>query len=194
MSQYAYIRIAPNSEKNVHEIEERKQNALSMEKIIGRETIVERQHLADIAQPPKELGRYINTIFRSGDTLFTRGLHDLGSNTQQITDVIRRCQARGVSIVFLNDPTRNKPDLNKLLWKLIEQFGNIEEDYKKLKLEGRRKVALRHGKQLGRPSKSMYQFNIYHLRSYGYKQKEVADRLNISLSTVKRYWRKYLLE
>ncbi|EPJ3766583.1 helix-turn-helix domain-containing protein [Providencia vermicola] len=32
------------------------------------------------------------------------------------------------------------------------------------------------------------------MRSKGYKQREVANHFNISLSTVKRYWKKRLFE
>lgn len=59
-----------------------------------------------------------------------------------------------------------------------------------MKLDRQHEIALQQGKILGRPEGSVYKQAIYEMRCKGYKQREVANYFNISLSTVKRYWKK----
>ncbi len=70
----------------------------------------------------------------------------------------------------------------------------VEDNYEKMKLDRRHAIVLQQGKILGRLKGSVYTQAIYEMRSKGYKQREVANHFNISLSTVKRYWKKRLFE
>lgn len=194
MSHYAYFRVVQNSHSSLQEVEQCLTDIASTCPMERERIIVEKQSLADITELPMQLMHYIDTVFTPDDTLITRTLYDLGNNTQQIAYVIQRCQSLGMTLLFLDDLGRNVLVRTVPLTEILYQLKNIEENYEKMKLERRHAVALQQGKILGRPEGSVYKNAIYEMRCKGYKQREVAKHFSISLSTVKRHWKKRLFE
>ncbi|MGX4743965.1 helix-turn-helix domain-containing protein [Providencia sp. wls1943] len=194
MSHYAYFRIVQNSSFSLQEIEQCLNDIAGTHPIKREHIILEHQSITDVNELPSQLMYYIDRVFTPDDTLITRTLHDLGNNTQQIAYVIQRCQSLGMKLLFLNDLGQNVFSLNVPLAEILNQLKNIEDNYEKMKLDRRHAIALQQGKILGRPEGSVYKQAIYEMRCKGYKQREVANHFNISLSTVKRYWKKRLFE
>ena len=194
MSHYAYFRVVQNSSYSLQEVKQCLidiANAYPMER---DHIIVEQQSLADITELPKQLMHYLDTVLTPDDTLITRTLYDLGNNIQQIAYVIQRCQSLGMVVLLLDDLGRNILALNASLTETLYQLKTIEDNYEKMKLDRRHAIALQQGKILGRPEGSVHKKAIYEMRSKGYKQREVAEHFNISLSTVKRHWKKRIFE
>lgn len=194
MSHYAYFRVVQNSHSSLQEVEQCLIDIASTCPMERERIIVEHQSLADITELPKKLMDKIDKLFTPDDTLITRSLYDLGNNTQQIAYVIQRCQSLGMTLLFLNDLGRNILELNISLTEVLSQLKTIEDNYEKMKLDRRHAMALQQGKILGRPEGSVYKKAIYEMRCKGYKQREVAKHFSISLSTVKRHWKKRLFE
>lgn len=194
MSHYAYFRVVQNSSFSLQEVEQCLNDIASTYPMEREHIIVEHQSLTDVTELPSQLMHNIDRIFTPDDTLITRTLYDLGNNTQQIAYVIQRCQSLGMRLIFLNDLEQNVLALNVPLAEILHQLKTIEDNYEKMKLDRRHAIALQQGKILGRPEGSIYKQAIYEMRCKGYKQQEVANHFNISLSTVKRYWKKRLFE
>lgn len=194
MSHYAYFRVVQNSNFSLQGVEQCLMDIANTYPMERERIIVEQQSVTDITELPKQLMHYIDKVFTPDDTLITRTLYDLGNNTRQIAYAIQRFQSLGMTLVFLDDLDRNILEQNLSLTQVLYQLKTIEDEYEKMKLNRRHAIALQQGKILGRPEGSVYKKDIYEMRCKGYKQREVAKHFNISLSTVKRHWKKRLFE
>lgn len=194
MSHYAYIRVRHDDSDALANLEQYTQEIVTFCPEVKDNIIIERQPLLDVKLPPRQLVEHIDHILTPEDTLIIRSLYDIGNNTQQATQILSRCHELGMAVIILNQSITNIFEQKFFLLDVLNLLNDLEESYEGLKLSRRHYISLSQNKSLGRPAGSKYKDYIYELRCKGYKQREIANKLKISLSTIKRHWNKDIFE
>lgn len=194
MTCYAYHRVRKAYQISPGWVEDYQQEMIHNHSISKENIIIEYQSPTEIMYHPKGLMNLIDYILTPNDLLMIDELEDLGNSTCQIADTLSRCHELMIPVVFTSSSNKNIFDIKLNLHETIVMLSKIDESLKNRKKIKRCHIAIRNGNLLGRPNGSKYNNLIQKLKSQGYKQKEVAEILDISISTVKRYWNKTIIE
>lgn len=127
----------------------------------------------------------------AGDTLVVLKLDRLGRDNIDVQQTIAALQGRGVRVVSLDLPA---PDLTSSNGKLIMQMFAAFAEFERNRIKERTTEGLERakasGKRLGRPEATKTTKAVQKARQDGLSQSQVAERLGVSLPTVKRHWNK----
>ena len=187
MTRYAYHRLRDEYQFSSRWVEDYQQEMIHNHSISKENMIIEYQSPTDIQNHPKRLLFLLDHILTPNDLLMIDELEDLGNNTCQIADILKRCHELMIVIAFTSLPNINLFDIKSNLYETVLTLSKIDIVFKNRNKIKRCHIAIRNGNLLGRPNGSKHNNLIKKLKSQGYKQREASEILNISLSTVKRY-------
>ena len=194
MTRYAYHKLKKNEQSNPTWIEDYQQEMVLEHSIDKENLIIEYQPPTEVMCHPESLLRLIDYTLTPNDILMISELEDLGNNTSQIADILNRCHELMIPVVFTSLPDVNLFDMKLNVYNTILTLSEIDKFFKKCINIKRCQVANDNGNLLGRPNGSKHKHLVQKLRSQGYKQIEVSKIIEVSLSTVKRYWNKVIIE
>ena len=122
-----------------------------------------------------------------GDTLIVQRLDRLGRDNIDIQQLVTMFADKGIKFITLDLPVN---DLTTSEGKLMLQFFSAFAEFEKNRIRERTKDGLarakKEGKKLGRPVNTELAAKVKQLRDSGISIAKVAEKLNVSTSTVKR--------
>lgn len=121
-----------------------------------------------------------------GDTLVVLKLDRLGRDNIDVQQTIKLLCEKGVNVHSLDLPTKDlTTSEGKLMLRMFTAFAEFERDrIRERTIEGQSR-ARSQGKTIGRPVKATPQ-RVAEMRSQGLSISKTAEKLNVSISTVKR--------
>ncbi|HDO1385697.1 TPA: recombinase family protein [Aeromonas veronii] len=125
----------------------------------------------------------------SGDQLVVLKLDRLGRDNIDVQETIKMLMTKGVKVVSLDLPVQDLSSAEgRLMLQLIASFAEFEKSrIRERTAEGLRRVKA-EGRKLGRPEAIKTFQSVQAAKSEGLSQSQVAERLTLSLATVKRHW------
>jgi putative DNA-invertase from lambdoid prophage Rac len=121
-----------------------------------------------------------------GDSLVVLKLDQLGRDNIDVQQTIKLLMDKGINIHCLDLPTKDlSSSEGQLMYRMFSAFAEFERDrIRERTIEGQAR-ARAEGKVIGRPVKSSPK-KIAELRSSGLSIAKTAEKLNVSIATVKR--------
>lgn len=124
-----------------------------------------------------------------GDTLIVTKLDRLGRNAMDVRSTVERLAADGIRVHCL---ALGGVDLTSAAGKMTMQVLCAVAEFERDLLIERTNAGLERakaqGKKLGRPEATDTRKRVQAVRAEGLSQSKAAERLSISLATVKRHW------
>ena len=126
----------------------------------------------------------------TGDILVVTKLDRLGRNAMDVRSTVEKLALMGIKVhcLALGGVDLTSP-AGKMTMSVIAAVAEFERDLLVERTQQGLMRAKREGKQLGRP-KAVDVREVAKLKASGLPQREVAEKLGVSLSTVKRLWSK----
>ena len=139
-----------------------------------------------------ERPEFLNLVtnrMEAGDKLIVLKLDRLGRSNIDVQLTIQRLQEMGIKIVCLDLPIQDlsSPE-GALMLQIFVSFAEFERNKIKERTKQGLERATAEGKQLGRPKPVERIKKIQALKSEQLSQSQVAERLGVSIATVKRHW------
>lgn len=126
-----------------------------------------------------------------GDQLVVLKIDRLGRDNIDVQNTIKLLMGMGVKVVSLDLPVE---DLSTAEGQLMLQMFSAFAEFEKARIAERTREGLERaraeGKQLGRPVATETTEAVQRLKAAGLSQSKVADRMGVSVMTVKRHWHK----
>ncbi|HAV1398204.1 TPA: recombinase family protein [Vibrio parahaemolyticus] len=125
----------------------------------------------------------------AGDTLVVLKLDRLGRDAMDVQKTIELLLERGVKVVSLDLPVSDltSPE-GKLMMQLMGAFAEFERNrIRERTVEGQNR-ARAEGKTIGRPEATKTKLAVQECKAEGLSQSKTAERLGVSVSTVKYHW------
>jgi len=136
-----------------------------------------------------EFSALVNHKLELGDVLVVLKIDRLGRDNIDVQKTINMLIKKGVSVKSLDLPSN---DLASAEGKLIIQMFTAFAEFERNRIRERTKEGLNRakaeGKKLGRPKATDTLKAVQTYKREGLSQSKTAERLGISLSTVKRHW------
>ena len=127
---------------------------------------------------------------RDGDIVYIHSLDRLGRNTKDLIEIMEALRTKGVTVVFHKQGLEFKPNTNNpmsdLMFNMLSAFAQFERE---ILLERQREgiaIAKEKGKYKGSKEKINNKDEIKQLVANGMSYRNIAEKLEISLSTVQR--------
>ena len=139
-----------------------------------------------------ERPEFLNLVtnrMEAGDKLIVLKLDRLGRSNIDVQLTIQRLQEMGIKIVCLDLPIQDlsSPE-GALMLQIFVSFAEFERNKIKERTKQGLDRAVSEGKTLGRPKPVERIKKIQALKSEQFSQSQVAERLGVSIATVKRHW------
>ena len=136
-----------------------------------------------------EFSTLVNHKLEPGDTLIVLKLDRLGRDNIDVQQTISMLMQKDITVISLDLPSK---DLATAEGKLILQMFTAFAEFERNRIRERTREGLarakKDGTKLGRPKATKTRTSVQAARHSGLSQSQVAARLSISLSTVKRHW------
>ncbi|WP_053025934.1 recombinase family protein, partial [Vibrio cholerae] len=130
----------------------------------------------------------VENKLEKGDTLVIAKLDRLGRDNIDVQQVVQMLTDKGIKLFILDLPVADlsSPE-GKLMLQMFATFAEFEKNRISERIRDKLKQLKQEGKALGRPTKNVYD-DVQELKAQGISQRTIADKLNVSLSTVRRNW------
>lgn len=124
----------------------------------------------------------------AGDVLVVTKLDRLGRNAIDVQSTVQLLESRGIKVhcLALGGVDLTSP-AGKMTMTVLAAVAQFERDLLIERTQAGLERAKSEGKTLGRPAKASFE-QIRAFKTQGLSQSQVAVKLEISLSTVKRLW------
>ncbi|WP_026958730.1 recombinase family protein [Aliagarivorans taiwanensis] len=133
----------------------------------------------------------VDNRMEAGDQLVVLKLDRLGRDNIDVQQTIATLLERKISIRCLDLPIA---DLDSSEGRLMLQMFSAFAEFERNRIRERTKEGLarakRDGKKLGRPASNKTTIAVSQCKSDGLSQSKSAERLGLSLATIKRHWNK----
>ena len=138
-----------------------------------------------------EFANLVNIKLESGDTLVVLKLDRLGRDNIDVQKTVTMLSDKGIKLICLDLPVQDlSSSEGKLMLQLFSAFAEFERNrIRERTQEGLSRVKA-SGTALGRPPATSTTSSVQALKNKGLSQSETANALSVSLSTVKRHWKK----
>jgi len=179
--------------RNVGEVEVEYQNLKSeIEDVRKALSISSERTLIDSQPSPNKLNSLeilINRGMGRGDDLVVLELNSLGINAEEIQENIIRCAKKAIRIHCYFPQRKLTPTADGYVFTLL--LPQIQNECRKVSLSALKTRNVT--KPLGRKEGSEYYNDIRTCKTMGLTQSQTAEKLRISISTVKRNWNKEII-
>lgn len=183
---FAYCRVSTTGQTTANQIQEITNAGFA----IQSQRVIEETVSGSV--PAKERKGFQKLLERieESDVLVVTKLDRLGRNAIDVRSTVEFLAAKGVRVhcLALGGVDLTSP-AGKMTMAVIASVAEFERDLLVERTQAGLERAKSEGKKLGRPS-SNKGAHVAQLKSEGLSQSQVAEELNISLSTVKRLWNK----
>lgn len=137
-----------------------------------------------------EFSTLVNHKLEPGDTLVVLKLDRLGRDNIDVQQTISMLMHKHITVVSLDLPSKDLATAEgKLILQMFTAFAEFERNRIRERTREGLERAKRDGKQLGRPKATETSSAVQAAKLEGLSQSQVATRLGLSLSTVKRHWK-----
>lgn len=181
---FAYCRVSTTGQTTANQIQEITNAGFA----IQSQRVIEETVSGSV--PAKERKGFQKLLERieEGDVLVVTKLDRLGRNAMDVRSTVETLAAKGIRVhcLALGGVDLTSP-AGKMTMAVIASVAEFERDLLVERTQAGLERAKSEGKKLGRPS-SNKGADVAQLKSEGLSQSEVAEKLKISLSTVKRLW------
>lgn len=138
-----------------------------------------------------EFSTLVNHKLEPGDTLVVLKLDRLGRDNIDVQQTISMLMQKDITVVSLDLPSRDLATAEgKLILQMFTAFAEFERNRIRERTREGLERAKKDGKKLGRPKATETFSSVQSAKLEGLSQSQVAGRLSLSLSTVKRHWNK----
>ena len=145
--------------------------------------------VAAMARP--EFVNLVSHKLETGDTLVVTKIDRLGRDNIDVQTTIKALMGQGIKVVSLDLPSH---DLSSAEGQLVLQMFTAFAEFEKSRIAERTQAGLERakaeGKKLGRPEAVETTKKVQELKAGGFSQSKVAERLGVTVITVKRHWNK----
>lgn len=145
--------------------------------------------VAAMARP--EFVNLVSHKLETGDTLVVTKIDRLGRDNIDVQTTIKSLMAQGIKVVSLDLPSH---DLSSAEGQLMLQMFTAFAEFEKARIAERTQAGLERakaeGKKLGRPEAVETTKKVQELKAGGMSQSKVAEKLGVTVLTVKRHWNK----
>lgn len=181
---FAYCRVSTTGQTTANQIQEITNAGFA----IQSQRVIEETVSGSV--PAKERKGFQKLLERieESDVLVVTKLDRLGRNAMDVRSTVEFLAAKGVRVhcLALGGVDLTSP-AGKMTMAVIASVAEFERDLLVERTQAGLERAKSEGKKLGRPS-SNKGADVAQLKSEGLSQSQVAEKLEISLSTVKRLW------
>jgi len=123
------------------------------------------------------------------DTLVVAKIDRLGRDNIDVQQTILGLAEKGIKVVSLDLPTSDLTSSEgKLMLQMFSAFAEFEKNRIRERTMDGLAQAKKDGKKLGRPAATATTALVQEAKSKNLSQSQVAEKLGISLPTVKRHW------
>lgn len=141
----------------------------------------------------KKFKALIEYSMEAGDTLIVLKLDRLGRDSIDLQSTISFLIDKGIKVVCLDLPVHDLTSSEgKLMLQLFGAFAEFERNRLIERTQAGLERAKAEGKKLGRPEAKETTLKVLKAKREGYTQSLAAERLGLSLPTIKRHWNKAL--
>lgn len=138
-----------------------------------------------------EFRNMVQNKLEAGDTLVVLKLDRLGRDNIDVQQTVDQLLTKGIRVVCLDLPVADlSSSEGKLMLQLFSTFAEFERNRIIERTQQGLARAKSEGKALGRPPALATQKAVQKAKSEGLSQSAASKALDVSLSTVKRYWNK----
>ncbi len=145
--------------------------------------------VAAMARP--EFVNLVSHKLETGDTLVVTKIDRLGRDNIDVQTTIKALMGQGIKVVSLDLPSH---DLSSAEGQLVLQMFTAFAEFEKARIAERTQAGLERakaeGKKLGRPEAVETTKKVQELKAEGMSQSKVAEKLGVTVLTVKRHWNK----
>lgn len=145
--------------------------------------------VAAMARP--EFVNLVSHKLETGDTLVVTKIDRLGRDNIDVQTTIKALMGQGIKVVSLDLPSH---DLSSAEGQLVLQMFTAFAEFEKARIAERTQAGLERakaeGKKLGRPEAVETTKKVQELKAGGMSQSKVAEKLGVTVLTVKRHWNK----
>ena len=186
MRTFAYCRVSTRDQNNSNQILKIREAGYQVED----HRVVEESISGSVAAMDRpEFANLVNNRMESGDCLVVQKLDRLGRSNIDVESTIQMLIKRGIKVVSLDLPIQDLTSTEgALMLRIFSAFAAFERDKIKERTRAGLDRAVAEGKQLGRPKPVERIKKIQALKGEQFSQSQVAERLGISIATVKRHW------
>ncbi|HFQ5145381.1 TPA: recombinase family protein [Vibrio vulnificus] len=144
-----------------------------------------------MAMSRKEFSNLVTNKMESGDTLVVLKIDRLGRDNIDVQQTINLLTEKGIKVVSMDLPVS---DLTSAEGKMMLQIFTAFAEFEKNRIKERTKEgldrAIKEGKELGRPTAHDTFKKVQECKEQGLSQAKTAEKLGVSVPTVKRHWNK----
>lgn len=132
---------------------------------------------------------------QSGDTLIVYKLDRLGRSIRHIMDLMDTFSARNIGFRSLTEPFDTTSALGELFLHIMAAFAQFERSLIRERSIAGQQAAIARGAKVGRPCTvpSERLNDIEKMLNLGYTQTDIARRLEVSISALRRFMIKHKL-
>jgi len=180
---YFYCRVSKTEQTTENQVQAFKDRGYEVDEAFVVEETVSG---AVCAMERKGFKTMVEHKLMKGDTLVVLKLDRLGRDNIDVQQTIKLLCEKGVNVHSLDLPTKDlTTSEGKLMLRMFTAFAEFERDrIRERTIEGQAR-ARSQGKTIGRPVKATPQ-RVAEMRSQGLSISKTAEKLNVSISTVKR--------
>ncbi len=127
-----------------------------------------------------------NARRRKFDAVLVWKLDRLGRSLVHLVRLLEELRALGVELISFSEGLDFTTTTGKLLYQVISAFAEFERDCIRERVMAGMRNARARGKRIGRPRKVVDAFRINELRAQGASWREIAEKLKVGATTVRR--------
>lgn len=182
---FAYCRVSTTNQTTANQVHEIAAAGFTIE---PRRVIEEQVSGAVPAMERQGFSKLLERL-ESGDVLVVTKLDRLGRNAMDVRSTVETLEARGIRVhcLALGGVDLTSP-AGKMTMAVLSAVAEFERDLLVERTQAGLERAKADGKTLGRPKFDKAD-QLADLKAQGLSQSQVAAKLGISLSTVKRNWK-----
>lgn len=182
---FAYCRVSTVTQDTATQVLEIERQGYA---VLKNRVIEEQVSGSVMAMQRKEFAKLVDRL-EEGDTLVVLKLDRLGRDSIDVQSTILMLRERGVRVVSLDIPVENlaTPE-GTLMVQMFSAFAEFERNRIRERTQEGLRRAIAEGKKLGRPVAVNTTNEVQHWKAEGLSQSKVAEKLGISIPTVKRHW------
>ncbi|MGF1758405.1 recombinase family protein [Photobacterium sagamiensis] len=144
-----------------------------------------------MAMARNEFKTMVEHKLETGDTLVVLKLDRLGRDNIDVQQTVSMLIKKGIEVICLDLPVSNlSSSEGKLMLQVFMSFAEFERNRIRERTKEGLERAKSEGKTLGRPKAVKTTEKVLKLKSEGLTQSLVAEKLGVSVMTVKRHWNK----
>ena len=155
---------------------------------------VDQGHSGATASRPALEEMMVDARARRIDTIVVWKFDRFARSLSHLVRALEEFEALGVEFISLRESIDTSTPLGRLMFGLVGAMAEFERDLIRERVRAGMARAKRKGTRLGRQPVKVDMFKVKRLKDKGLSHRQIADRLGVSLNTLKRRMRDHKQE